>query len=122
MAAVSSEPIGLTPFSFLTTLYHNMFCLSYSIIKILQNYPFYYCMKKARRGESRFFPNSLGFVLGYTIHPETNEIRGKEGSILFPIILQSSCKTVVSIPYGEEKTRNNNLKLYKIFKNNSKTE
>ena len=71
---------------------------------------------------SRFFPNSLGFVLGYIIHPETNEIRGKEGIILFPIILQSSCKTVVSIPYGEEKTRNNNLKVYKIFKNNSKTE
>ncbi len=58
---------------------------------------------------SRFFRNSLGFVLGYTIHSEKNGIRGKEGSILFPFALQLSCKTVVSIPYSGEKTRNNSL-------------
>lgn len=67
------NPLDSPPFSFLTTLYHNIFCLSYSIIKKLQKNLFCYCMKKARRGlMSRFFRNSLGFVLGYTIHSEKN--------------------------------------------------
>ena len=53
----------------------------YSIIKILQII-ILLLHEKSETGVSRF-PNSIGFVLGYTIHPETNEIRGKEGSIAF---------------------------------------
>lgn len=42
---------------------------------------------------SRFFPNSLGFVMGYTIHPETNEIRGKKVLSFF----RSSCNRLARL-------------------------